>query len=249
QKYGLSFHDRLIGFLPRYAGTAARLPWLFNLRDAVPGAAALSEALIGFSARRPLPRWRSDYFRDDEALPLGGTEPSHGRGEPVFTSPRGGEVDPRRRRGSGEGVTISDSQLRSDPPHPIPLPSGEREQPVARFEPDVVLFVDTFNRYFERGNIDAALAVLGAAGYRVELARSVKNGDGRPLCCGRTFLSVGKVEEARREAERVLDALAPFVERGVPVVGLEPSCLFGFRDEIPALLKSRAAKRLAGQTF
>src|SRR5262249_43893040 len=145
QKYGLSFHDRLIGFLPRYAATAARLAWLFNLRDAVPGAAALSQALIGFPARRPLPRWRSDYFRDDELAVS--PEQWDGGAAPVFTSPRGGEVDPRRRRGSGEGVTISDSQLRSDHPHPIPLPSGEREQPAARSEPDAVLFVDTFNRY------------------------------------------------------------------------------------------------------
>jgi Fe-S oxidoreductase len=120
---------------------------------------------------------------------------------------------------------------------------------VTRSGPDVVLFVDTFNRYFERENIDAALAVLGAGGYRVEIARPVKNGDARPLCCGRTFLAVGKVGEARREAERVIDAVAPFTERGVPVVGLEPSCLFGFRDEIPALLKSDVAKRLAAQTF
>jgi Fe-S oxidoreductase len=68
---------------------------------------------------------------------------------------------------------------------------------------------------------------------------------GRPLCCGRTFLAIGKVDEARREAERVLAALAPFVERGVPVVGLEPSCLFGFRDEIPAIIKGEPARRLA----
>src|SRR5262249_47671549 len=110
------------------------------------------------------------------------------------------------------------------------------------------LFVDTFNRYFERENVDAALAVLGAAGYRVEIAKPADQST-RPLCCGRTFLAVGAVEEARREAERSVAALAPFVERGVPVVGLEPSCLFGFRDEIPALLRSDAARRLAGKTF
>jgi Fe-S oxidoreductase len=107
----------------------------------------------------------------------------------------------------------------------------------------VVLFVDTFHRYFERETIDAALVVLGAAGYRVQVATPADGG--RPLCCGRTFLAIGKVDEARREAERVLAALAPFVTRGVPVVGLEPSCLFGFRDEIPAIVKSESARRLA----
>ena len=107
-----------------------------------------------------------------------------------------------------------------------------------------MLFADTFNRYFERENIDAALAVLTAARYRVGFATP---SDGRrPLCCGRTFLSIGKVDEARREMERTLAALAPFVAAGVPVIGLEPSCLFTFRDEIPALIKSDTARQVAG---
>ncbi len=106
-----------------------------------------------------------------------------------------------------------------------------------------MLFADTFNRYFERENIDAAVAVLTAAGYRINLA--TPPGGGRPLCCGRTFLSVGKTDEARHEMERTLDALAPYVERGAPVIGLEPSCLFSFRDEVPALIKSDAARRVA----
>jgi Fe-S oxidoreductase len=109
---------------------------------------------------------------------------------------------------------------------------------------EVVLFADTFNRYFERENLDAALTVLTAAGYRVHIAKPA-DGQKRPLCCGRTFLSVGKVDEAKKEAERTLTALAPFIDRGVPVVGLEPSCMLGFRDEIPSLLKSDLAHRLA----
>jgi Fe-S oxidoreductase len=108
---------------------------------------------------------------------------------------------------------------------------------------EVVLFADTFNRYFERENLDAALAVLNAGGYRVHVA---KPSDGsRPLCCGRTFLSVGKVNEARQEAERTLAALLPFVTRGVPVVGLEPSCLLSFRDELPSMIKGEGADKLA----
>src|SRR6202011_3325557 len=70
-----------------------------------------------------------------------------------------------------------------------------------------------------------------------------------PLCCGRTFLSVGRVDQAKREAERVVAALAPFVARGVPVVGLEPSCILGFRDEIPAIMKDDRARRLAAQAL
>ncbi|MGB6755598.1 MAG: FAD-linked oxidase C-terminal domain-containing protein [Xanthobacteraceae bacterium] len=183
EKFGLSLHDRLVGYLPRYAPHAARLSWLLNLRDVVPGAAKLSEAVAGFSAQRSLPKWRADYFTEPQASP---------------------------QDGSGTG--------------------------------EVVLFADTFNRYFECETIDAALAVLNAGGYRVHFA--TPSGE-RPLCCGRTFLSVGKVDEARKEAERTAAALAPLVSKGIPVLGLEPSCLFSFRDEIPALLKSDAARRLA----
>src|SRR5436305_13710525 len=76
-KYGLSLRDRLVGYLPRYAPYAAKLPWLLNLRDVIPGAAKLSEAIAGFSARRSLPRWRSDVFDDTAA----GSSPASGGGE------------------------------------------------------------------------------------------------------------------------------------------------------------------------
>jgi Fe-S oxidoreductase len=113
---------------------------------------------------------------------------------------------------------------------------------------EVVLFADTFNRYFERENLDAALRVLVAAGYHVHAALPA-DGDERPLCCGRTFLAVGAVDEARAEMERTLDALAPYVKRGVPVIGLEPSCLLSFRDELPALLKGDAVEALSAQAM
>jgi Fe-S oxidoreductase len=109
--------------------------------------------------------------------------------------------------------------------------------------------VDTFNRYFEPENIAAALSVLAAAGRGVHLPKPQPGGGARPLCCGRTFLAVGLIDEARREAERTVAALAPFAERGIVVVGLEPSCVLGFRDEIPALLKSEAADTLAAHVM
>jgi Fe-S oxidoreductase len=108
---------------------------------------------------------------------------------------------------------------------------------------EVVLFIDTFNNYFEPENAHAALDVLQAAGYTVHLPRAVDGG--RPLCCGRTFLTSGLVAEAKAEARRMLDALMPFVERGVPVVGLEPACLFGLRDEFISMLPGGEAAELA----
>ncbi|MEJ2625836.1 MAG: FAD-binding oxidoreductase, partial [Pseudolabrys sp.] len=113
---------------------------------------------------------------------------------------------------------------------------------------DVVLFADTFNRYFERENLDAALRVLTVGGYRVH-APTPADGDARPLCCGRTFLSAGLIDEARYEMQRTLDALAPYVARGIPVLGLEPSCLFTFRDELPALMKGDAVEALGAHAL
>ncbi len=92
---------------------------------------------------------------------------------------------------------------------------------------DVVLFVDTFNRYFEPENARAAMKVLEAAGSKVFATRG--------LCCGRTFLSAGLVDEAKKEARRMVEALTPYVSRGVPIVGLEPSCLFSLRDEFTVM--------------
>src|SRR5712672_397906 len=110
---------------------------------------------------------------------------------------------------------------------------------------EVVLFVDTFSRYFEPENVEDALTVLEAAGCRVHMLRPTD----RPLCCGRTFLSIGAVEEARHEAQRCLDAFAPYVKRDIPIVGLEPSCLIGFRDEIPALIRTEDARALASRAL
>jgi Fe-S oxidoreductase len=88
--------------------------------------------------------------------------------------------------------------------------------------------------------------VLTAAGYRV---RTAGPGGSRPVCCGRTFLATGLLEEARREAKRTLGALAPLVERGLPVIGLEPSCLLTLRDEYEALLPGAATAALAGRAL
>ena len=106
-----------------------------------------------------------------------------------------------------------------------------------RGEPCVVLFVDTFSGAFEPENVDAAMAVLTAAGYRVHVPRWVREGnrDDRNLCCGRTYLAVGMMGEAQRQADRLLSALAPLADAGIDIVGLEPSCLFTLKDEIPAM--------------
>ena len=120
---------------------------------------------------------------------------------------------------------------------------GQQEVPAGRQGHEVVLLADTFNTYFEPENLRAAVRVLVAGGYRVTVAQAA---DGeRPLCCGRTYLATGMIDEARAEAKRVVAAVAPFVERGVAIVGLEPSCLLGLRDEFAKLLPGAATRALA----
>jgi len=181
-KNGLGLQDKLVGYMPLYAPYAAKLRWLANARNWVPGAAKLTEGLTGFAAGRKLPVWSARPFRDDE---------------------------------------------------------------FADENPDVVLFADVFNRYFEPENLRAAGRVLRAAGLRVQVARPADGG--RALDCGRTLLSVGLVEEARAEAKRLVESLIPFAEKGVAIVGLEPSSLLTLRDEIPALLPGADARLVAEQ--
>ncbi len=189
-KHGLPLKERLIANLPRYAGLAARLAPLLNLRDRMPALARLSERLLGLSAKRSLPVWR---------------EPWRETGRP----------------GSPADV-IGDGR-------------------------DVILFGDTFNRAFERENLEAAERVLKATGYR--LHRVSPEDGGRPLCCGRTQLSCGQVAPARAEARRTAEALLPFVQRGARIVGLEPSCLLTLRDEFGALLPKEQAGPLKAGAF
>jgi Fe-S oxidoreductase len=140
------------------------------------------------------------------------------------------------------------ARMRSLPRWRAPFnPSLHRGGGVERRGGEVVLLVDTFNRYFEPENARAAHAVLEAAGYDVHLPHAAEGS--RPLCCGRTFLAAGLVEEASSEARRVVDALRPYVERGVPVVGLEPSCLLGLRDEFLSMLPGGASAELAMNAF
>jgi Fe-S oxidoreductase len=106
---------------------------------------------------------------------------------------------------------------------------------------DVILFADTFNRWFEPENLRAALRVLAAAGYRVHLPKY----RGRPVCCGRSYLSVGMVDKARNEARRTLEVLSG----DLPVIGLEPSCLLTLRDEYRALLPGADTEALADRAF
>ncbi|MCP5270292.1 MAG: FAD-binding protein [Burkholderiaceae bacterium] len=190
--HGVSLKDRLVARLPEIARWGRRLPWLFNLRDALPGAATLSERWLGLSAKRSLPRFRADDF--EAAAPA------------------------------------------------LQLASREEVLAAAKHGKGVLLFVDTFNGAFETENAVDAVRVLRAAGYAVHVARQA---DGRSPCCGRTLLAAGLADEAKLRAQALLATFAPFVDAGIHVVGLEPSCLLSLRDEFGVMGLGPAAQRLA----
>ena len=134
---------------------------------------------------------------------------------------------------------------------PLPQPAG---MPFAADVPEygsgeageVVLFVDSFSRHFSPQIVSAALAVLAAAGYRVHQLPMQQE---EPLCCGRSRIAHGMVDAARYEARRVVAALLPYAERGVPVIGLEPSCLLAIRDDYRAMGLGEAAEIVAGRAL
>ena len=199
-RHGHTLKDRLVAELPDYAARASRWAWLMNLRDALPGAAWLSEKWLGLSARRKLPRWRADTFW--------------------------------RALDSGQA----------------PVRFASREATLAAAPKAAVLFVDTFSGNFDSDNAWAAARVLQAAGYTLHTVTKGDPAQGH-LCCGRTYLTSGRVDEARAKAAELIDALLPFAQAGVPIVGLEPSCLLGLRDEALVLGLGQRAETVAAQAL
>jgi Fe-S oxidoreductase len=128
----------------------------------------------------------------------------------------------------------------------LALATREQVLTAARQQRGVVLFVDTFNGWFETENAVAAVRVLQAGGYAVHVATRA---DGGALCCGRTLLGAGLAEAARAKAREFIAAMQPFVDAGLPVVGLEPSCLLTLRDEFLVMGLGAAAQRLAAQAL
>ena len=103
--------------------------------------------------------------------------------------------------------------------------------------PQVVYFVDTWTNYYTPQVGKAAVKVLEALGYEVLVPRTV--------CCGRPLISKGLLDEARELSRVNVDVLTPFAERGLPIVGTEPSCVSVLTDELPQFVRTPAAKRVA----
>ncbi|WP_088343510.1 MULTISPECIES: FAD-binding and (Fe-S)-binding domain-containing protein [Rhodomicrobium] len=139
--------------------------------------------------------------------------------------------------------------LSADRPWPrwTAAPFASSVPPAEGSGPEILLFADTFNNYFDADTLRAAADVLTASGYRLRFL-APPAGE-RPYCCGRTFLEAGLIDEARAEARRLIDAAAPFIARGIPLVGLEPACILTIRDEFLNTLGETGADDLAANSF
>jgi Fe-S oxidoreductase len=106
----------------------------------------------------------------------------------------------------------------------------------------IILWPDTFNDVFFPELLIAATQVLEHTGHVVSIPRE-------RLCCGRALYDFGMLDTAKRLWSRTLSTLAPELERGISIVGIEPSCVTAFRDELPNLFPNHeVARRLAAQT-
>ena len=189
-RVGHSLRDLAVAYLPKYAATISRIPFLpaiLNIRNHIAPVAKLQEWMMGISAQRSLPIWKSRTFWS-------------------------------------ESKTASPYQYSADE---LSKQKG------------VVLLADTFNAYFEDENLMAAIKVLTAAGYRIHIPHKseIKSTNKAPstcskeFCCGRTYLAAGMVDKAKETLGELLDHLAPYAEKNIPIIGLEPSCLFTLKDE------------------
>ncbi|HLJ36276.1 MAG TPA: FAD-linked oxidase C-terminal domain-containing protein, partial [Ktedonobacteraceae bacterium] len=109
--------------------------------------------------------------------------------------------------------------------------------------PRVILWPDTFNDHFHPETAIAAVEVLEAAGYHVEVPRSA-------ICCGRPLYDYGMLDLAQHMLKQIMTTLKQEITDGIPVVGLEPSCIAVFRDELLNLFPhDETAKRLSSQSY
>jgi Fe-S oxidoreductase len=109
--------------------------------------------------------------------------------------------------------------------------------------PSVILWPDTWNNHFHPSTLEAAVQVLEAAGFHVTLPA-------RSLCCGRPLYDYGMLGLARRVLTQTMDTLGEALRAGTSIVGLEPSCVSVFRDELPNLFPGDdLAKRLHDQSY
>ena len=197
-----------LGQLPRWARLAGAAPRLANALLRIGPLATAVLAAGGMDTRRAIPSFAEVPFRR-----------SAGRRSAARRS-AGRRSAARRSAGRRSAARRSAA---APPASPVPDPSRR----------PVVLWADSFSDAFDPGVPQAALTVLGQAGYQVIVPE-------RSACCGLTWISTGQLGGARRRLGALLDVLGPYAEAGVPIVGLEPSCTAVLRSDLGDLFPGDA---------
>ena len=238
------------GNIDLWARLASNAPGLVNLTTQLPFLRDLAKIVAGIPHQRSIPAFAPETFKQWFHRTREINSRSGGRIRP----PRDAKQAPMDR----QAEEWQDSPDSPTPASPLSLtspltpaspwksgPSGPRqpsENPRAS-APEVLLWPDTFNNYFHPATARAAVEVLEAAGYHVILPQA-------NLCCGRPLYDFGMLDRAEALLLNILDELAPEIEAGIPVVGLEPSCVAVFRDELLNLFPhDQRAQALSKQTF
>ena len=228
------------GNIDIWARLASHAPGLANLVTQLPFLRDLAKFAAGIPQQRSIPAFAPETFkawfhRTRPARFVSRSRPA-GVSENLpagFVSEHPAAVSLSGDRGSGSvsGYRFSDTNISPK----STAPSGAA--------PPVLLWPDTFNNYFFPATAKAAVEVLEAAGFRVILPQA-------NLCCGRPLYDHGMLDRAQALLLRILDELSPEIEAGIPIVGLEPSCVAVFRDELTNLFPhDERAQALSRQTF
>ncbi|MFT4296658.1 MAG: FAD-binding and (Fe-S)-binding domain-containing protein [Micropruina sp.] len=221
-----------LGWLPRWTRLVTAVPGLAALANGAlrtPGLRRLLLALAGVDARRQVPTFRTGRFAPAD---IAGREPvptDPGATDLLRDAPGPTEPVPTN---SGSTNPVPTDLLRADPTGPRRVAAEP-----GRLGP-VAVWVDSFSRGFAGGQLPATLRVLSAAGYRPELI-------GPDACCGLTWITTGQLDAAAARIRRALDVLSPLAVAGVPIVGLEPSCLAVWRDEAGKLVDDPRVTQVA----
>jgi Fe-S oxidoreductase len=247
------YHRRLrprahyaMGALPRWLRIASAVPGLAaaaNSAARIPALAVVAKKIGGIAPERDIPPLaRRTFRREFLGRVRRGNKPAHSPSRGVI---EGSEPAHSPLRGVIEGSEPAHSPLRgvvegSEPAHSPSGPASGATSDGAAGGRRILLWPDTFTDHFDPDIGHAAVTVLEALGYRVEVPE-------KPVCCGLTWYSTGQIGAARRVLRRSLDVLRPWLDEGVPVVGLEPSCLAALRADAGELLPGDpAATALSG---
>jgi Fe-S oxidoreductase len=219
------------GHIDLWARLASPFASIVNLTTQTPILRDLAKFAAGVSRNRTIPAFAPQTFRawfraSKESRSVSGYRFSDTAAHPDARAPLGA--------GALGWRSASSAAIK----HPN---EGRALAPEARG--DVLLWPDTFTNYFSPHIAQATVEVLGHAGFRVQIPRAT-------LCCGRPLYDFGFLNRAKSLLQKILDTLEPEIAAGIPIIGLEPSCVAVFRDELCNLFpRDERARALSRQTF